>query len=97
MIIQGEDFKFIPVKPEFPVFDVELLKTVNKGKQNERTEFQNVAYGVNIDTAIKMVVSYRINKNSPDVLSLKDYLNKYLKGIKELKEFCYEKEDKEDL
>ena len=89
MIIQGEDFKFIPIKPECPLFDVELLFTVNKGKSNERQEFKNAAYGISLSHAIRMVISNRIS-NKHDTIDLRSYIKEYREAIEGLKKFCYE-------
>lgn len=88
MTIQEEDFILTPVKPSYPLFDVDLLQTVNKGKSNERKEFKNVAYGVSLDYAIMMIISNRLNNNY-EVMDLKNYIIKFREGINELKNLCY--------
>ena len=42
MIIEESDFRLIPVKESGLLFDLELLKVINKGKENERTEFKKL-------------------------------------------------------
>lgn len=88
MLIQEEDFILTPIKPDYPLFDVDLLQTVNKGKSNERKEFKNVAYGVSLDYAITMIISNRISSNY-ETLTLKEYILKFREGIDELKKLCY--------
>lgn len=88
MIIEGNDFRLTPIKDSGGWFDLELLKTVNKGKKNERQEFKNVAYGVTIETAIKYIINARIATNSPEVIDLKTYLEEYKKNLDEIKKMC---------
>ena len=95
MVIKGDDFIFTPVNSYCSAFDVELLQTINKGKSNERQEFKNVAYGMNLEAAIKAVIMYRINKKE-DTLELKKFLKMFTEGINELREFCHGEKTEED-
>ena len=88
MIIEEKDFRLIPIKETSNLFDLELLKTVNKGKSTERQEFKNVAYGVTIESAIKYIANARIAANSPNVIDLKTYLEKYKEILDEIKTLC---------
>lgn len=88
MIIEERDFRLTPVKDSGDIFDLELLKTINKGKETERQEFKNVAYGITLETAIRYIANTRISANYPDVINLKTYLKEYKKIIDEIKKLC---------
>lgn len=88
MIIEEKDFRLIPIKDSGNMFDLELLRTVNKGKDSERQEFKNVAYGVTIESAIKYIANARIAADSPNVIDLKTYLEKYKEILDEIKTLC---------
>ena len=88
MIIEEKDFRLIHIKDTSDLFDLELLKTVNKGKSTERQEFKNVAYGVTIEYAIKYIANARIAANNPDTIDLKTYLKEYRKILDEIKTLC---------
>ena len=92
MKIQGDDFILTSVTPYSYSFDVELLQIVNKGKKNERSEFKNVAYGVHLQHALKMIVMYRLNKKQ-DVYDLKEFMKMFEKELNELRELCHEKDN----
>ena len=64
MTIEGEDFILTPINEHSLGFDLELLQTINKGKENERKEFKNVAYALPLDVAVKKIIAYRISKKS---------------------------------
>lgn len=86
--IVEKDFKIIPVSETSELFDLEVLYTVNKGKDTERQEFRNVAYGVPLESAIKRIAQYRINTKLDGEIGLATYLNVYKDIIKEIKELC---------
>lgn len=88
MIIEESDFRLIPVKDSGDRFDLELLKVVNKGKETERQEFKNVAYGVTIESAIKYIANARVSTNNPESIDLKTYLKEYKKIIDDIKQLC---------
>lgn len=88
MIIEESDFRLIPVKDSGDRFDLELLKVVNKGKETERQEFKNVAYGVTIESAIKYIANARVSINNPESIDLKTYLKEYKKIIDDIKQLC---------
>ena len=88
MIIEESDFRLIPVKESGLLFDLELLKVVNKGKENERTEFKNIAYGITIESALKYIANARINAKYNDSISLKQYLQEYKDIINSIKDTC---------
>ena len=88
MTIEEKDFRLIHIKDTSNLFDLELLKTVNKGKSTERQEFKNVAYGVTIEYAIKYIANTRIAANNSDTIDLKTYLKEYRKILDEIKTLC---------
>ena len=88
MVIEEKDFRLIPIKDSGNMFDLELLRTVNKGKETERQEFKNVAYGVTIESAMKYIANARIAANNPDTIDLKTYLEEYRKILDEIKTLC---------
>jgi hypothetical protein len=80
MIIEESDFRLESIDESSPLFDLELLHIINKGKSNERSEFKVVAYGISLENALKRVVMFRLNnKNKDEAISLA----KYLKDVKE--------------
>lgn len=86
MVIEGPDFKLTPVK-DSDRFDLEMLKVVNKGKSNERTEFDIVGYGYSLERALKIIINRRI-ENKYDVIDLQLFLSKYKEEMNKLVEFC---------
>lgn len=89
MVIEEKDFRLVPVSETSELFDLEILYTVNKGKENERQEFRNCAYGISLESAIKKVTTYRLNsKFGDDPISLSVYLESYKDIINEIKQLC---------
>lgn len=88
MVIEEKDFRLIPIKDTGNMFDLELLKTVNKGKESERQEYRVVAYGVSFESAMKYVANARIAEKHPDTIDLKTYLQEYRNIIDEIKKLC---------
>ena len=87
--IEEKDFRLIPVSETSELFDLEVLYIVNKGKENERIEFRNVAYGIPLESAIKRIATYRVNnKLGDDPVGLRVYLEAYKDIIKEINELC---------
>ena len=78
MIIEGDGFKFESVADEGLLFDVDVLKVINRGKSNERTELKNVAYGTSLSRAIEIVIMNNIDlKHSDKNLDLKTFLKEF--------------------
>ena len=93
MTIEGEDFILTPINEHSLGFDLELLQTINKGKENERKEFKNVAYALPLDVAVKKIIAYRISKKSGNsVLKLEDYIKQFIEESKKLRHLCNGKE-----
>lgn len=74
--IEDYDYKLTPINDASPLFDLELLRYVNKGKENQREEFKNEAYGIPLSAALKRIISYRI-LNGDETISLQEYLKLY--------------------
>ena len=64
-----------------------MLKVINKGKANERTEFDIVGYGYSLERALKIIINRRI-ENKYDVMDLQLFLNKYREEMNKLVELC---------
>ena len=74
--MQIEEKEFILTQNKGNImFTVELPKVVNAGKDNERIEFDIIANGVPFESAIKMIVGYKMSQL--DKFTLKDYVLKY--------------------
>jgi len=72
MTIEEADFRLTPCSEASSQFDLELLYVVNKGKNNERTEFRNAGYGLSLESAIRKITMSRIgNKYGEGTISLK--------------------------
>lgn len=88
MIIEEKDFRLTPVKECGNLFDLEILKIINKGKDNERSEFKIIAYGIKLESALQYVANHRIADKYTDIIDLKTYLKEYKNIIAELKQLC---------
>ena len=88
MIIEESDFRLIPIKEAGLLFDLELLKVINKGKENERTEFKNIAYGITLESALKYIANARISAKHEGSISLQQYLQEYKDVINSIKAIC---------
>lgn len=89
MVIEESDFKLTAINDTSPFFDLEILKIVNKGKENEKKEFQNAGYGLTLESAIKRIAQYRVsNKIGDESISMATYMSLYKDTIKEIKELC---------
>lgn len=88
MVIEEKDFRLTPSSDSGRWFDLELLRTVNKGKENERQEFKVVAYSITIESALKYIVNARIAANNPDTIDLETYLKEYRRIVDDIKQLC---------
>lgn len=87
MIIEEQDFRLISIDDSTPLFDLELLYIVNKGKANERVEFRNNGYGLPLNRALERVIMNRLNKKK-DVYDLKTFLQEYKSEVDSIKKLC---------
>lgn len=83
MIIEEDDFKLTAIGDAVPLFDLELLRKVNKGKVNEREEFKNEAYGIPMEAAMRRILHYRISKHI-DTSDLKTYIQLYKEELNKI-------------
>ena len=89
MTIEEADFKLIPCSESSSHYDLELLYIVNKGKNNERTEFRNVGYGLSLESAIRRIIRYRIgNKYKEEAITLKQFLEAFKEEAEKIKQMC---------
>lgn len=66
MTIEEADFRLTPCSEASSHFDLELLYVVNKGKDNERTEFRNAGYGLSLESAVRKITMSRIENRYGD-------------------------------
>lgn len=89
MTIEEADFRLIPIDDSTPRFDLELLYKVKPRNGEERMEFKNVAYGVQLDAAIRRIAQYRINnKEGESSISLEKYFSEFKQEIEKLTKVC---------
>lgn len=87
MEIVEKDFKLTPVNDECPLFDLELLRVVKPRNGASRSEFKDAAYGVTLDTALKIIRHYRIvSKHKDDTISLSEFRKELKEEFNQLKE-----------
>lgn len=82
-MIEDYDYKLTPINDASPLFDLELLRIINKGKENQREEFKVEAYGIPLHAALKRIISYRILKGD-EIISLAEYLKLYNEQVDKL-------------
>jgi hypothetical protein len=88
MVIEEKDFRLIPVDECGDRFDLEILCTVNKGKETEYQKFKNVAYGISLESALKKISNFRIGNKHSESIDLKTYLQEYRAIIDEVRKLC---------
>ncbi len=87
MIIEESDFRLTPVSDNSPFWDLELLYTIKSRTGLKKQEFKNSGYGLTLNSAIKKIVSFRIqNKHSDEAITMKQYLDEYKNETKKLEE-----------
>ena len=89
MIIQEEDFKLESVSDSSLFFDLELLHTVKPKGGEERQEFKVAGYGLQLGTAIKKIIQYRISsKYKYKALSMAEYMKEFRKIYQDINKVC---------
>ena len=88
MTIEESDFKLTPCSETSYLFDLELLYTVNKGKNNERTEFRNAGYGLSLETALRKIGMSRITGKYTGSISLAKFLEEFKEEVRKIKQLC---------
>ena len=75
MTIEQEDFR-LTNDGLSNHWDLEVLKTIRPKGGPERQEFQIIGYGYSLDSALRVIINYRLAKKK-DVYTLKEYLQDY--------------------
>lgn len=84
MRIEEKDFILESANEKGNFFDLSLSVKINKGKENERDEMKNVAYGIPLSTALKYIAHYRASNDLGEVTTLKEYISSYNKAVEKL-------------
>ena len=83
MVIEESDFK-LEYEENSNKFDLYLLHIINaKDEDKRREEFKIDGYGISLESAIKRIISYRLEKRL-NVTTLKDYLLQYKEELKNI-------------
>lgn len=88
MTIEESDFRLTPINDSSPFFDLELLDTIRPKGKEARQEFKNAAYGIKLETALRMIAHRRVCNKHPDTISMQTYLNEFKEEVKSLKALC---------
>lgn len=89
MIIQEEDFKLESISDSSLFFDLELLHTIKPKGGEERQEFKVAGYGLQLETAMKKIVQYRISvKHRDKALSMAEYMKEFKKIYQDISKLC---------
>lgn len=89
MVIEEKDFRLIPINNNSVMFDLELLFVVKPKDKDPRLEFKNVAYGINLETALKKIAHYRVyNNNSENSITLANYLKEFKSELENIRNLC---------
>lgn len=76
MIIEGDFYRLTPISEHSSKYDLELLYDI-KGK-NPRKEYKIASYGISIETAIKRIITYSINKKfDNETITLRQFLSEF--------------------
>lgn len=85
MKIEENDFILETSNDSGNFWDLSLKKIVNKGKDNEREEWDKPKYGLQLDTAIKYISHYRTVNELGDSTTLKKYVETYNKAVDKIR------------
>lgn len=87
MKIEENDFILETSNSSGNFWDLSFKKIVNKGKDNEREEWDKPLYGLPLDSALCRIVHYRtVNKLEGNNSTLKKYINTYQETWKDIKD-----------
>ena len=84
IVIEEKDFKMVQSSKTGPFFNLYLPYTVNKGKENERTEMRLSGYGHSFEYCIDLLIRKRLNEKS-EIYTLEEYMKVYMKEVDEIK------------
>ena len=87
MIIEGPDFRLTFSESGVLQFDLELLQTINKGKKNERQEFRIDGYAYSLESVIKKIIQYRLDKKE-ETVDLKEFLKQFKEQVNIIHNLC---------
>ena len=83
MVIEESDFK-LEYEENSNKFDLYLLHIINaKDEDKRREEFKIDGYGISLESAIKRIINYRLEKRL-NVTTLKDCLLQYKEELKNI-------------
>lgn len=88
MIIEEKDFRLTPVNNSSLRFDLELLHTISPKGKESRLEFKNVAYGIDLECAIKKIAHYRVCCKHKEAIGLLNYFKEFKNELDSLKNLC---------
>ena len=89
MIIEEYDFKAEQVGGTSYLWDLYLLKTIKPKVGPSREELTIDGYGMPLDSVIRRIASFRMNKKHPEeALDMKTYLKEYKDILDKLTEQC---------
>ena len=86
MRIEEKDFILETSNDSGLFWDLSLPKVVNKGKENERIEWDKPKYGLQLETALKYIAHCKAVNKLGDSSTLKDYIREYKNAVKELED-----------
>lgn len=89
MVIEGKDFRLTPISDSSPRYDLELLYKIQPKGKEARLEFKNVAYGIGLEYAIKMIAHYKVCcKHKEEAIQLLTYFKEFKEELDSLKALC---------
>lgn len=89
MVIAEDDFRLTPISDSCPKYDLELLYKVQPKGKEARLEFKNVAYGIDLEYAIKKIAHYRVCcKHNEEAIRLLTYFEEFKEELDSLKALC---------
>jgi hypothetical protein len=87
MIIEGEDYRLIPVDECSGVFNLELLTIINKGKENESKKFKPMSFGLPLGKALERICHFRAGQKAPKG-DLELYMEEYKSASDKITKMC---------
>ena len=74
-VLTGEFYRLTPINEHSPKYDLELLHEI--GGKKPRQEFKPAGYGFTLESAIKHIIQYSVNRKLGEEATLKQFLNAY--------------------
>lgn len=89
MVIEEKDFRLIPISDSSPKYDLELLHLIQPKGKEARLEFKNVAYGIDLENAIKRIAHFRVCRNHKDeAVKLVTYFEELKAELNSIRTLC---------